>query len=353
MSNQELSTHASVNFAPEETRDIVFDFKGDANSYFGVWIVNIFLTILTVGIYSAWAKVRRLRYFYGNTYLDGHNFDFHARPLSILLGRIVVVGALAIYQALTAVHPAFGLLIVPYLFAYPWLINKSLAFHARMTSHRNLRFGFEGRYGRAFVVYLLFPLLALVTVGLALPLATRARWRYFAENLRYGDARFSAYPTLGALYANLGASAGFGLAMVVGLGFLFGGLAALGGGGRMSVFHWIVIFVYLGLILSGVFYRAGARNIGWSSIALDGGHRFKSTLGRRRSVWIAVSNVLVTIMSFGLMRPWAAVRSWRYQTVCTSLVAASSLDAFVGRAGGLGNVAASEFADIEGIDLGL
>src|SRR5258707_6333866 len=42
-------------------------FTGRAGEYFRIWIVNICLSIVTLGIYSAWAKVRRKRYFYGNT----------------------------------------------------------------------------------------------------------------------------------------------------------------------------------------------------------------------------------------------------------------------------------------------
>ncbi|MEO1140896.1 MAG: DUF898 family protein, partial [Pseudomonadota bacterium] len=65
-----------------------FSFKGTASEYFGIWIVNLLLSIVTLGIYTAWAKVRRLRYFYGNTWLDGHNFEYHAKPIQILIGRI-------------------------------------------------------------------------------------------------------------------------------------------------------------------------------------------------------------------------------------------------------------------------
>ena len=58
-----------------------FAFTGTAREYFGIWIVNVLLTILKLGIYSAWAKVRRQRYFYGNTLLAGESFEYHARPM--------------------------------------------------------------------------------------------------------------------------------------------------------------------------------------------------------------------------------------------------------------------------------
>ncbi|MBM3540446.1 MAG: DUF898 domain-containing protein, partial [Alphaproteobacteria bacterium] len=45
-------------------------FNGTAGQYFGIWATNVALTILTLGIWSAWAKVRTKRYFLGNTTLD-------------------------------------------------------------------------------------------------------------------------------------------------------------------------------------------------------------------------------------------------------------------------------------------
>lgn len=53
-------------------------FNGDARDYFRVWLVNALLTIITFGIWSAWAKVRTQRWFYGHTQIGGHGFEYHA-----------------------------------------------------------------------------------------------------------------------------------------------------------------------------------------------------------------------------------------------------------------------------------
>ena len=71
-------------------------FSGTAGEYFGIWIVNLFLTVITLGIYSAWAKVRKKRYFYGNTWLVDSNFEYHGNPVAILKGRIIAFVAFAI-----------------------------------------------------------------------------------------------------------------------------------------------------------------------------------------------------------------------------------------------------------------
>ena len=61
--------------------------RSGSGEYFRIWIVNLLLTVATLGIYSAWAKTRRLQYFYRNTHLAGASFDFRGDPKAILRGR--------------------------------------------------------------------------------------------------------------------------------------------------------------------------------------------------------------------------------------------------------------------------
>ena len=56
-------------------------FTGSGSEYFGIWIVNLLLMLVTLGLYYPWAKVRRLRYFYGSTSLDGSSFEYHGLSL--------------------------------------------------------------------------------------------------------------------------------------------------------------------------------------------------------------------------------------------------------------------------------
>src|SRR5690348_9519846 len=57
--------------APEPVRRLSIRFSGGGGEYFRIWIVNLLLTIVTLSLYYPWAKVRKLRYFYGNTVVDG------------------------------------------------------------------------------------------------------------------------------------------------------------------------------------------------------------------------------------------------------------------------------------------
>jgi uncharacterized membrane protein YjgN (DUF898 family) len=134
-----------------------FSFTGRASEYFGIWIGNVLLSILTLGIYSAWAKVRSKRYFYGNTLLAGYAFDYPAPPAQILIGRLLVVAFFALWT--TAVQffwwiDGIMLLVVLPLIT-PWAVVRALTFAARYSSHRNIWFEFHGTLREAFWVYLL------------------------------------------------------------------------------------------------------------------------------------------------------------------------------------------------------
>jgi uncharacterized membrane protein YjgN (DUF898 family) len=123
-----------------------FRFSGRAGEYFGIWIVNLLLTLVTVGLYSPWAKVRRKRYFYGNTWLADGNFEYHGNPIAILKGRLIALVALVAYTAVTHYWPKMGAaLLLAMMPAVPWLIVRSFAFNAVNSSYRNLRFHFDGR----------------------------------------------------------------------------------------------------------------------------------------------------------------------------------------------------------------
>ncbi|MBB5665260.1 uncharacterized membrane protein YjgN (DUF898 family) [Rhizobium leguminosarum] len=179
-------------------------FTGTASEYFGIWIVNVLLTIVTLGIYSAWAKVRRNRYFYGNTVLLGRAFEYHATGKQILIGRLIVFAFVVVANILAAIHPLFSLVTtILVLIALPWLIVRGIRFNARVTSYRNVRFDFTGTAGGAFVSVMLGGLVAFLSLGLLAPLASRWLNRYVFNNLRYGNRPFDTDPKIGTLYRAL------------------------------------------------------------------------------------------------------------------------------------------------------
>src|SRR5262245_60263374 len=120
-------------------------FGGSGSEYFRIWIVNLLLTVLTLGLYYPFAKVRRLRYFYGNTTLAGDEFDFHGNPWRMLRG-FVLMAALGGAYALASRSSPWAALVALLLMAgiWPALFRASQQFRLANTSWRGLRFQFHG-----------------------------------------------------------------------------------------------------------------------------------------------------------------------------------------------------------------
>src|SRR4030088_3281076 len=97
---------AAANVAGPAKRHPV-EFTADSGEYFRIWIVNLALTIVTLGIYSAWAKVRKRRYFYGHTRIDGEAFEYRANPLAILKGRIIAFVLFVAFSIVSQYAPLY------------------------------------------------------------------------------------------------------------------------------------------------------------------------------------------------------------------------------------------------------
>lgn len=202
-------------------------FTGTAGEYFGIWIVNLLLSIITLGIYSAWAKVRRKKYFYNNTLIDGVGFDYHASPIAILKGRIIAVVLFILYQVLAGFNPLLaGVLLIAFLAALPWIVVRGMTFNARNSSHRGLRFDFDGTYGQALLVFVVYPILIFLTLGLALPFVMQRLNKFAFEHHKFGLSRFQMNALLKDFYfvylKLLGVLIAIGIILAIAIGGLAG-----------------------------------------------------------------------------------------------------------------------------------
>ena len=347
-----------------------FVFTGTAREYFGIWLVNVLLTILTLGIYSAWAKVRRMRFFHGSTWLGGASFEYHARPGQILLGRIIALALIAAYNLALYFAPGFSIvLVIGFFLALPYLVMRGLRFRARVTSYRNVRFDFEGGYWGALLAYVAGGVLTWGTLGVLAPVASRWIWSYTLGNLTYGGRPIDCDPRLEKLFGQWWLPAilfGGGILLFligsVALGYLYGSeLADIvgGGGGVGTLTAGVLALIYVGFlplivlyVIVGLLYHAGSRNAAVSETVIDGRHALASSLGRWRYVWISITNLIATVFTLGLLRPWAAVRMARYLAVCTAVDTVGALDSYIDTITDEGAAVGAEYMDVEGLDFG-
>jgi uncharacterized membrane protein YjgN (DUF898 family) len=355
-----------------------FRFQGKAQEYFGIWIVNLLLTIVTLGLYSPWAKVRRKRYFYGNTWLAGSNFEYHGNPVAILKGRLIAVVAFGAYTLVTHYWPRYGaLLLLAMAPAVPWLVVRTFAFNAVNSSYRNLRFGFRGRYreaARALWPLLVGPVLALVlpqadpehpakrvadmgillvapgVLALVYPYVLAKVQLLHLNRSRYGTAAMHCSATVGQFY-RIYILAGIMFAgLVFILGLLLGILVAVTLGIGIALVP-LVYIVFVALMMGYTRSRVG--NLVFNATALDGGWRLRSTLKARELANLYTVNLFAIVLTLGFMIPWAAVRTARYRAEHLALAGAGDLDAFAAGSEREIGAAGEEMGEMFDVDLSL
>ena len=336
------------------------EFTGEWAEYFKIWIVNVLLTIVTIGIYAAWAKVRKRRYFCANTRVFGHSFEYLADPKKILYGNMIVGGLFALFLASQAISIFlyFGVLAI-FAVAVPWFIVRALAFNARNTAWRGLRFNFTGTYGEAAKVFILWPLLIGPTLGLILPLAAKKQKEFIVNRSAFGTTPFSFSGRTEDYYKIYGVTALFFLPLIVGYFAIFASIAIAavkdGTPGDLSGFagaglFGILVAIGAPLAVAGIFYfRSRMFNYVWNSTTLAG-NQFVAAMRARDLFTLHLVNSFVTLVTVGLMHPWAVVRTVKFQLASLHIVPAGNIDAFVAAAqppvGAVGD-AASDFFDFD------
>ena len=343
-------------------------FHGKGGEYFAIWLVNALLTIVTLGIYSAWATVRRRRYFYGNTELDGDRFDYHAQPLQILKGRLLVIGGIIVFYILLAVAPLLGLLALLVLLALlPWVVIRSWRYNAIMSSYRGVRFNYVCRTGRAYWALLFCPLLLIIglyvgliillsigssfdsinAIGLTLLLAVPAfaavngiisalQHDLYVNNLFFGRTPFIAELKKSAFikFALIG--------LLIFLPFMLAALVCMGSF-MLSLYQMVLmgiltdetadllvlenigslllmmVVLLVGALIAGSYQIVAQRNYLFNQARLNGSIKLHSSMQTLPYMGLLITNTLITLFSLGFAAPVAEVRHARYLAECTAV----------------------------------
>jgi uncharacterized membrane protein YjgN (DUF898 family) len=354
-------------------------FTGSGAEYFRIWIVNLILSYLTLGIYSAWAKVRREKYFHQNTQLEGASLDYHGQPVKILIGRIVSLGLLAI--STKSPYPilgyfAFAIILV----AFPFFMQRSLRFRFKNSSYRGLRFGFTGSVKTAYrtlIPFMIVPTIYALAIAFAVLFPEDAKaiwlglskvsaiwislgsiiiaagyfafmpllqgtWRRFTINhTMFGFVRGGTTIAL-RKYINIHATTGLVFTLLIGVAIATLYFIAASTENYPNTNDkmlplilygpWIAAVVYLGLLATRAAIAARIQNYNWNrnTLVLTQGNRwlaeFKSDLSVTKYSLLIVKNWVLIIITLGLYRPFAVVSAMRMRLEAISLHNSRFLD---------------------------
>ncbi len=370
------------------------EFTGSGSEYFRIWVVNLLLLIVTVGIYYPWAKVRRLRYFHGNTLVDGEPMGFHGKPLKMLKGYFLVGLLFALYSVAGNFSPVAGLVAFVIVTAiWPALLKSSMQFRLANTSWRGMRFRFSGSMGGAYrsvipmfvpsliilvaIVFVVDPqkppvwylkVVGVVTLlGLALvPWLMYNLKRYQHDNYGLATLRTSFRASVNSFYEVFGKLFGVTILPTILSLTIAGAAVAVGFAARKSgalTPSNMKFFIGLGIALFVVSFMATfvvikpwfttrLQNLIWSGTH-NHALRFFSDLRFKSMLWLTVKNWLLIVLTLGLYWPFAAIAMARMRLHAVRLELQQSPDELLNLAHSAEGEAAGDAAgDLFGLDIG-
>jgi uncharacterized membrane protein YjgN (DUF898 family) len=322
------------------------EFTGAFGAFARIALVNLLLTIVSLGFYRFWATTRVRRYLWANTRFFGEPFEWTGTGLELFKGFLAVlviillpIAALSFYSQFAMMAGDFAtygvitaVIYVIVLYFIGVALFRALRYRLSRTVWRGIRGGSADPGWGYGALYLAMMGLNVATLGLAVPFTSVKLWNLRWSRMEYGDYPIGATAISGGLYKS------FFLAILLTVAALLivlvGGALAVSGivltlgleQNPMASAVGVVVFVFLfygvfGIV--GVWYYArymqtvvGGMTLANldASFSADAGDWLKLLLGNLGLILITLGVGLVLI-------PY---RNWRF--FCRHLTLSGEID---------------------------
>ncbi|CAN7223291.1 YjgN family protein [Acidovorax sp. LjRoot117] len=154
-------------FMPQNIDAHPLEFTGSGGEYFRVWIVNVLLSIVTLGIYTPWARRRTAQYFYSHTLVAGSPLEFTAQQRKMVMGFVLLTLITIAYNiaANTGQDAAVGVFLLTGALLSPLIWGSAMRFRLGATRWRGLRLQFTASWKEVYIAS--WPMFALALVWFA------------------------------------------------------------------------------------------------------------------------------------------------------------------------------------------
>jgi uncharacterized membrane protein YjgN (DUF898 family) len=286
-------------------------FLGDGASLFVIHLKNLLLTIITLGIYSFWAKTEVRKYLYGQIDFGGDRFQYHGTGGELFKGWLKAAGIyLVIYIGSQIIAASIGVgvgmewmplvallslgLAVMFIFI-PLALLGSRRYRLSRSSWRGIRFSFRGKLGELISLYGPGSLLTILTLGLYFPVFEMKMRTYLVKESRFGSAPFE-----------------------------FEGKAS-------DIYGQFILGMFLSIITLGIYYAwyvAFKHRYYWSKTSVAGA-RFESNIQGADLFVFTLVNMLLLIITLGIAYPWVQARTMEFHTERLVLHGTAAFDGVV------------------------
>jgi len=273
--------------APSASRRL--SFHGRGGTLFGIHVVNVCLTLATLGVYSFWAKVRVRRYLLAQSEIERDRFAYHGTGQELLRGFLkavlvfflpivlVQVGATLAGDAWLAAVARILTSVILVVFV-PVALVGARRYRLSRTSWRAIRFSFDGRVRDYLKLFVTAAILTPLTLGLYYPIFHARSYAFMVSHSRFGQRAF-----------------GFD-------------------GAPRDTFRPFLVAALLffpTLALSWVWHLAWRRRYYWGHTTFDRA-RFRCTVTGGQLLRLLLGNAALLLVTLGIAWPWVRVRNARF-----------------------------------------
>ena len=310
-------------------------FWGRGQTLFGIFIVNTLYTLLTLGIYSFWGRVRVREFLSSQTSLAKIRFSYHGTGLELLKGSLKALVVFGIPYAFLSFVPIIWEHIpswIPEVLAalmvlcfIPVAVVGSQRYRLSRTAFGTIRFSFRGHVKNYMKIWFSGTFLTFLTAGAYYPFFENARREFLTSHTYLGNRHFTYHGTGIDLLKIYGKSVGLVACVLLTTALV---LIAYSGISFSPEFQsqltdwlkeenqqsWIRtgILVNIVVLMWAWFYlQLSKQRYFWNHSGF-GNAPFHFTASTWNLVELRVTNFCMLVLTFGLAWSWVQVRNLQF-----------------------------------------
>jgi uncharacterized membrane protein YjgN (DUF898 family) len=317
----------------ETTSARAFEFEGNWREFAPIAFTNLLLTIVTLGVYTFWARTRERRYLWSQTRFIDDRLEWTGTGLELFIGYVmafvlflVPLGAIQFLIQALAFRGEDGLaalVFVVFYLAFLYLVGvaiyRALRYRLSRTYWHGIRGGSDDQGFGYAVSHLWKTIVGTMALGLLVPWAMVNLWNERWNRMSFGPHEFRSHANVtGSLIGRyllyyLVPILGF-IAAAVGIYFFAPTIDGPREQIQLSLLvifavGYVLFFVVLGLIAL-TFYAAYFREV-VGNLSL-GGLEFE--FSARTKDWLAlfIVNLLLVVGTLGIGAIFLGYRNWAF-----------------------------------------
>ena len=309
-------------------------FWGRGRTLFGIFIINTFYTLLTLGIYSFWGRVRIRQFLSSQTSFAKIRFSYHGTAQELLKGWSKAFAVFGIPYGFLSLVPIIWEQVpgwIPNLIAamlvlcfIPIAVVGSHRYRLSRTSLGAIRFSFRGPVRDYMKIWFTGTFLTFLTAGIYYPYFENTRREFLVSHTYLGNRHFTYNGTglalLGIYGKTLGLVVGVLLAtilmfvMIPGISLIPKEQGHLTNWLKGSDPSWLAAGILVNVIAfvwAWFYLQVSKQRYFWNHSAF-GNAPFQFTASTWSLLELRLTNFLMLVLTFGLAWPWVQVRNLQF-----------------------------------------